>query len=208
MKENRELAYPQRERNREIAYRPVKKRRSLKRRILKGVLEVFIIAGFLLFAGYASLIGTSDPVGPDQNEIIDRAIEVLDRQGFGTEAFFLRNLTRYRVTDNWLNKRVGHETAYAATNFPFEIVTLYQPFFDDPVDDTERAAILLHEAYHLLGHGEEETCSRTWENKRQLGWTSEVYKNTKVWLSVRGYTIEHAPHLFECGEDHHSDCTE
>jgi hypothetical protein len=193
---------------RQPAYRPPKKKRSLKRRILKGVLEIVAVAGFLLFAGYASLIGTSEPIEPGQIEIIERAIDVLDRQGFGTEAFFLRNLTRYRATDNWLNKRVGHETAYAATNFPFEIVTLYQPFFDDPVDDTERAAILLHEAYHLLGHGEEETCTRTWENKRQLGWTRETYQNTEVWESVQGYTREHVPRLFECGEDHRSDCTD
>ncbi|HEU4390779.1 MAG TPA: hypothetical protein VFV34_23445 [Blastocatellia bacterium] len=192
----------------EVAYRPVKKPRSLKRRIVKGILEVLLIAGFLLFAGYASLIGTSDTIEPGQDEIVARAIDVLDRQGFNKEAFFLRNLTRYRSTDNWLNKRVGHESAYAATNFPFEIVTLYQPFFDEPIDDTERAAILLHEAYHLLGHGEEETCSRTWENKRQLGWTADVYQNTKVWQSVRGYTIEHAPRLFQCGEDHRSDCSE
>jgi hypothetical protein len=46
---------------------------------------------------------------------------------------------------------VGHQTAYAATNFPFAVVTLYPTFFKYAVDDIERATILLHESYHLLG---------------------------------------------------------
>jgi hypothetical protein len=154
--------------------RSSKKPRSVKRRIIRGLIEVMAVAGFLLFAGYASLIGTSDPIEPSQNEIVDRAIDLIERQGFSKEAFFLRKLARYRATDNWLNKQVGHDTAFASTNFPFEIVTLYQPFFEEPIDDTERAVILLHEAYHMLGHGEMATCERVWRNKKMLGWTAET----------------------------------
>ena len=185
-----------------------KKPRSLKRRIFRGLVEVVLLAGFLLFAGYASLIGTSEPLGNEQLEVVNRAIDVLDEQGFSTQALILRNVTRYRMTDNWLNRKIGHDSAYAATNFPFEIVTLYQPFFDDPIDDRERAGILLHEAFHLLGHGEEETCARTWLSREQLGWTSQNYRNTKVYISVITYTRQHAPQLFDCGPNHQSDCTE
>jgi hypothetical protein len=48
----------------------------------------------------------------------------------------------------------GHPTAYAATNFPFGVITIYPTFFKYPVDDIERATILLHESYHLFGDDE------------------------------------------------------
>ncbi len=56
-----------------------------------------------------------------------------------------------RGNDNWLNASTKYENAYAATNFPIEIMTIYPEFFTDTLDDTERAAILLHEAQHLKG---------------------------------------------------------
>lgn len=178
----------------------------LRKRLVKSALEVIAVAGFLLFIGYASLISTSDPVSEEKLRIVTRAIDVIDDQGFGKEAFFLRNVARFRGTDNWLNRRAGHDIAFAATNFPFEVITLYQPFFDDPADDVERAAILLHEAYHLFGYGEEGASSRVWRNKRALGWTKEKYKDTKVWDNVQRYTLEHAPDIFKCGPDGRGDC--
>jgi hypothetical protein len=63
----------------------------------------------------------------------------------------------FRANDNWLNASVEKENAYAATNYPFEIVTIYPDFFRFTVDDTERAAILLHEAQHLKGKDEKES---------------------------------------------------
>ena len=69
----------------------------------------------------------------------------------------------------------GHGEAYAATNFPFEIVTLYPEFFKYPADDTERAVILLHEARHLAGAGEREAFASVWRDKARLGWTREKY---------------------------------
>jgi hypothetical protein len=182
--------------------------RSLRKRVLRGVLEVIGAAGFLLFLGYASLIATSDPVPSEKMKIVERAIDVLDRNGFSRESFFLRHIVRYRATDNWWNRRVGHETAFAATNFPFEIITLYSEFFDDPIDDVERAAILLHEAYHLFGYGEEGASSGVWLNKHRIGWTRDKYEQTKVWDNVKRYTVENAPHLFQCGPDGRSDCSD
>lgn len=182
--------------------------RLLKKRLVRSILEIVGAVSLLVFLGYCSLIGTSDPISSEQRKDVDRAIAVLDQRGFGSEAFFLRNIVRYRSTDNWWNNRVGHETAYAATNFPFEVITLYAPFFEEPIDDVERAAVLLHEAYHLFGFGEEGASSRVWRNKRKLEWTRDKYRHTKVWANVERYTAEHAPHLFRCGSNGMSDCTE
>ena len=179
-----------------------------KKKIIKSLLRVFALAGFLIFLWYASLIGTSEPVVFDQKKVVDNAISVLERQGFDDEVFVLRHLVRYRATDNWLNRKAGHDNAFASTNFPFEIVTLYPPFFDQTKDDVERALVLLHEAYHLFGHGEPEAVEGTWRNKKKLGWTKEIYGNTAVWTSAREATQELAPQLLQCGPDHKADCTE
>ncbi|MEJ7712562.1 MAG: hypothetical protein WKF84_22620 [Pyrinomonadaceae bacterium] len=120
----------------------------------------------------------------------------------------LGNLVRYRASDSWWNNWVGHETAYAATNFPFEVITIYKEFHDAPVDDTERAAILLHESYHLLGYGEPGAFENVWRSKSQLGWTADRYGQTRVWLTVREGTQRHAPHLFTCGSKGNSDCVD
>ena len=90
----------------------------------------------------------------------------------------------------WWNKYTGHESAYASTNFPLEIVTLYQPFFTEPIDDTERAAILLHEAQHLLGANEEQELTRTWQDKERLGWTRDRYGETKVFQVTEESTAQ------------------
>lgn len=179
----------------------------LRKRLVRSLLEVLAAVTFLVFLGYASLIGTSDPITDEQAKIVDRAIAVIDQKGFSREAFALRHLVRYRSTDNWWNRRIGHDTAFAATNFPFEVITLYAPFFDEPVDDVERAAVLLHEAYHLFGFGEEVASSRVWLAKDKLEWTRDKYSYTKVWSNVERYTAENAPHLFKCGPGGKSDCT-
>ena len=99
-------------------------------------------------------------------------------------------------------------TPYAATNFPFEVVTLYPDFFAYAADDTERAVILLHEARHLGGAGEEEALASVWRDKRRLGWTRERYGQTRVWKNVSEFTRRYAPGLFRCGADGQQDCTE
>jgi hypothetical protein len=104
--------------------------------------------------------------------------------------------------------QTGHKEAYAATNFPFEIVTLYSEFFDVATDDTERAAILLHEAHHLLGSGEEQALESTWRERGRLGWTADAYSGSKVWKNTRELTQNYVPKLFQCGSDQRSDCME
>ncbi len=162
---------------------------------------------FLLFLCYISLLVTSDPVTFEQRQAVHRAIDILDEKGFGQEAFVLRRLASYRATDSWWNRWVGHREAFAATNFPFEVVTLYPEFFNDSADDVERAAILLHESYHLYGAGEAAALEGTWRDKRKIGWTADKYSHTKVWKSTRELTLSHIPRLFQCGYDGQSDCS-
>jgi hypothetical protein len=182
--------------------------RNYRRLIFKSLLRIFGLTLILLFLGYASLITTSEPIRIDEQEQVDQAIDLLGKKGFEKEAFVLRNLVRYRATDNWWNNWVGHQDAYAATNFPFEVVTLYPQFFSDPVDDVERAAVLLHESYHLFGYGEPRAFEGTWRERQRLGWVRETYKATAVWNSVKQSTMRWAPQLFQCGPDGNGDCTE
>ena len=82
-------------------------------------------------------------------------IPALAVAGFTRESAMLRHFANFRSTDNWWNQYLGHHDAYAATNFPLGVLTLYEPFFRTTVDDNERAVILLHEAQHLIGAGED-----------------------------------------------------
>lgn len=162
----------------------------------------------LLFAAYMSLLLTSDELPYDERQTVRAATAILKQKGFSRQAFVLDHLVQYRGTDNWWNGYVGHHDAYAATNFPFEVVTLYPEFFDAAVDDTERAAILLHESYHLFGSGEVTALEGVWRDKQQLGWTADKYGQTKVWINTRELTTGGVPKLFQCGADGHSDCVQ
>jgi len=162
----------------------------------------------LIFGFYLSLIGTAKSLTLNEKDVVRSAIKVLKEKGFSREAMFLNNFTVYRRTDNWLNASVAKENAFAATNFPFEIMTLYSDFFTYPVDDTERAAILLHEARHLQGSDEKEAYEFVWKNREKLGWTKENYANSQVWKNIRNQTLEYAPDLFACDVSEFYDCTE
>jgi hypothetical protein len=178
------------------------KKRSIGRRLI-WILGTTLL---LLFIAYMSLLLTSQELGYEQTQTIKRSIALLDQKGFHKQAFVLNHLVQYRDTDNWWNKYVGHHDAYAATNFPFEIVTVYPEFFETPVDDTERAVILLHESYHLFGYGEEAALEGVWREKQKLAWTADEYGQTKVWNNTRELTAASVPKLFKCGADSHSDC--
>ena len=180
------------------------KRRSLLKRIV-WIISTTVV---LLFIAYMSMLVTSDDLRYDQREVAERAVAVVEAKGFAKHAFILKQLTRFRATDSWWNKYLGHRDAYAATNFPFELVTLYPEFFDAAVDDTERAAILLHEAEHLLGSGEERALEFTWRNKEQLGWIEPTYGRSKVWNNTKELTQRLVPSLFVCGPDGKTDCTQ
>lgn len=178
------------------------------RRALRRLLWVPAVTLTLLVAGWVSLLLTSDPLTPSERQAVDVSIDLLDRQGFSKEAFLLRNVVSYRATDNWWNRYTGHQQAYAATNFPFEVLTLYRPFFAVAQDDVERAAILLHESHHLAGAGEDAALRAVWLEKQQLGWTADKYSRTRVFKNTKEWTTASAPGLFRCGDDRQSDCLE
>ncbi len=161
----------------------------------------------ILLVAYASLLLTSDGLTDLQHATVVEAIDTLERAGFDTEARGLRRYASFRGSDNWWNRHVGHANAYAATNFPFGVVTLYPAFFRLPIDDTERAAILLHESHHLRGGEEDEALLRVWLDKGQLGWTAARYGHTRVWRNTREWTAGTLPRLFSCGSGT-DDCAE
>jgi hypothetical protein len=181
---------------------------SRLRWLIKRTLVVLGSVLLVLLIFYGSLLKTSERLSYDQRQVVARGIQVLEQKGFSREAFALRNFVAFRATDNWWNQWVGHREAYAATNFPFEVITLYPEFFNNAEDDTERAAILLHESYHLFGSGEDAALEATWRNKKRLGWTKDKYEQTKVWRNTRELTGNHVPKLFDCGVDNNLDCTE
>jgi len=181
---------------------------SSKRGIGKRLLWIAGVTSILLFGFYLSLLLTSDDLGFQQREEVSRAAKILQERGFTREAFVVGRLATYRSSDNWWNNYIGHRDAYAATNFPFEVLTLYPEFFRVSVDDNERAAMLLHEANHLLGSGEDAALEHVWRNKTRLGWTSSAYANSKVWNNTRELTMNRLPQLFTCGNDGKSDCFE
>ena len=171
-------------------------------------LWILAVTTTILISCYASLLVSSDGLSAEERQLVSSAIDELDRAGFSRESFALRHLVSFRSTDNWWNNYVGHQTAYAATNFPFAVVTLYPTFFKYPIDDIERATILLHESFHLLGGDEKEALQGVWIEKRKLGWTSLRYSHTRVWKNTREWTSGTVPLLFRCGADGQSDCLE
>lgn len=178
------------------------------RSILKRIGVSVAVAAVLLVGCYVSLLETSTAADYEQRQLVARAIDIIERSGFERDAFLLRRLANFRTSDSWWNRWLGHQEAYAATNFPFQIVTLYPEFFQYPTDDTERAAILLHEARHLAGAGEESAFASVWRDKSKLGWTRERYGRTRVWRNVGEFTQKYAPETFRCGKDGQSDCAE
>lgn len=164
---------------------------------------VSVLLGF-----YLSLVASAKPLTLEQKETVRNAIAVLNEKGFADEVMLLENFTVFRGEDNWLNASVVKENAYAATNFPFEIMTLYSDFFTYPVDDTERAAILLHETRHLMGKDEKDAYGFVWKNRKKLGWTKDKYSNSPVWINIRKQTRDNEPNLFICDFNPSGDCTE
>lgn len=181
---------------------------SLKAKIIKRGLILFMVCFLTLFGFYLSLIGTSKSLSYEEKQIVKKAIDVLEEKGFSSEAFLLRYPASFRGNDNWLNASTRFESAYAATNFPLAIVTIYPDFFTYSVDDAERAAILLHEAQHIKGADEKEAYEFVWRNRKKLGWTKETHQGSVIWRNVRGFTKEVAPELFVCDMNEFGDCTE
>lgn len=183
--------------------RPGRSRSFLWRAFTCAIVVVAALLGF-----YLSLLFSATPLSIDQKSTVRRAAAVLRARGFSKHAFLLDNITVYRSNDNWLNASVAKENAYAATNFPFEIMTLYSDFFTYPVDDVERAAILLHEAEHLRGRDEHDAYEFVWRHRSELGWTRQAYLGSPVWENVRKQTRDNVPELFNCPDRELGDCTE
>lgn len=180
----------------------------LKSAFVKRVAVCLSVLVAVVFAFYSSLVLSADSLRQPERAQVAAAIKHLERTGFHEEVFLLKHLTVFRANDNWLNASVQKESAYAATNFPFEIVTLYPDFFTYPGDDVERAAILLHEAKHLQGKDEKEAYEFVWKNRARLGWTSEAYRRSIMWREIRKITKEYSPSLFVCEFNEYGDCTE
>ena len=179
-----------------------------KQRIVVRVIIFCGVCFVILLGFYLSLVVSAHPLSFEQKHQVRRAISLLKSKGFTQQVFLLENITIYRSDDNWLNASVAKENAYAATNFPFEIMTLYSDFFTYPTDDTERAAILLNEAEHLKGKNEHDAYEFVWIHRKQLGWTKGAYNASPVWRNIRRQTMDNAPSLFVCGEKELNDCTE
>ena len=179
-----------------------------KSKLLRRAVVCAGVIVLTLFAFYMSMILTAKSLENDETETVRKAIQVLEEKGFGRDVLLLRYLTVYRGNDNWLNASTRLENAYAATNFPFEIMTIYPDFFLYPRDDLERAAIILHEAQHLKGADEKEAYEYVWKNRARLGWTREHYGASVVWRNVRKQTREILPELFVCEMNDYDDCTE
>lgn len=177
-------------------------------KLLRRALVCVLVSGIALTGFYVSLIYSAASLSYEQKRTVQDAISILEEKGFASEVFLLKRLAVYRGNDNWLNASVIKENAFAATNFPFEIITLYPDFFKYPIDDTERAAILLHEAKHLQGKEEKEAYEFVWRNRKKLGWISTEYSSSNVWNEVRKQTQEFSPNLFVCETSPLGDCTE
>lgn len=175
--------------------------------LLKRFLSAAAISLVILIGVYLSMIYSAATLSAERREQVLKAVEVLESRGFTDDAFYLR-LAVFRGDDNWFNKMVGHADAYAATNFPFEIVTLYEEFFTLTVDDTERASILLHEAQHLKGAGEMRAYEYVWRNRQKLGYDARNYEATAIYQNTIKSTKQYAFGLFICEGSKNRDCTE
>lgn len=125
---------------------------------------IVFLAGF-----YLSLIASSRSLTATEHNAVERAITVLESRGFSDDAWVLRTIATFRGPENWLNS--FSEGAFAKTNFPFQIITIYPDFLTTPQDDLERAAVLLHEARHLRGSTEAEAYKYVWLNRCALDLT-------------------------------------
>jgi hypothetical protein len=172
-------------------------------------LSTFLLICIATVAGfYASLVYPAAPLSAEQHNTVNSAIDLLEAKGFSDEVFLLRTAAAFRTNDNWLNASVEKENAFAATNFPFAIVTLYPEFFERTSSTVERAAILLHETKHIQGHDEKAAYEFVWKNRKKLGWDGAEFYGTEMWINVRKQTAEYSPNLFICELNVANDCTD
>jgi hypothetical protein len=102
----------------------------LKSKIFRRALICAVVCIFAMLGFYLSMIFTSASLKSAERKNVAVAVNILDEKGFAKEVFLLKYLTSFRGNDNWLNASTKLEDAYAATNFPFEIMTIYPDFFE------------------------------------------------------------------------------
>ena len=180
----------------------------VRKTVLRRTVVCTVVCVALLLGFYFSLILSSRSLSSEERATVDQAIDLLENKGFTDEVRYLRRFATFRGSDNWLNSLVPKENAYAATNYPFEIMTVYPDFFTYTEDKVERAAILLHEAKHLQGEEEKAAYEFVWKNRGRLGWTKDKYRVSVLWKNVRKQTREYVPSLFICEFNASEDCTE
>jgi len=182
---------------------------SYKTRSRLSLFVSSVLAGLMaLGVFYCSMIVTSQPITAEQYSEVNDAIELLESKGFAREAFLLRHTAEFRRSDNWFNAAVLKADSYAATNFPFQIVTLYPDFYSKTTDRVERAMVLLHEAKHLESKDENAAYSYVWQHRERLGWTQLSHGTTPTYVTISEQTRENAPELFTCRDHLWNDCTE
>lgn len=181
---------------------------GIAERILPTAINYVVVTVVAMGLLHFSLLRSSAPLDSEQRAMVESALRVLDEKGFGREAFILRNVASLRGSDNWLNELVESENAFAATNFPFGVVTLYPDFFSRATDDTERAMILLHESRHVIGGSERDAFEYVWKNRQKSGWTTLSHGMTPAFVTIHEMTREYAPELFTCEANLWRDCTE
>ena len=108
---------------------------GMARTIAKRLAILISVCVAAILGFYVSLLFSADPLTMAEHQTVESSIGVLESRGFIDEAFLLRHVVAFRSNDNWLNASVEKENAYAATNFPVEIVTIYPDFFALPADD-------------------------------------------------------------------------
>ncbi len=187
-----------------------KVRKNTASRLLTRALICIAVCIAVIMGFYLSLTASAKGLSPEQGHQVRKAIAVLNERGFSDDIFLLAHFSIFRSEDNWLNASVAKENAYAAANFPFEIITLYPDFFTYPIDETERAAILLHESRHLRGEDEHDAYQYVWMHRKQLGWTRDKYSQSVVWRNIRSQTQDNVPEMFVCDDNdiEFGDCTE
>ena len=104
------------------------------------------------------------------------------------EASALRRVASFRRTDNWLDRHVGHPTAYAATNFPFGVIThLPHSSSGTPVDEDRRATIAASRVLSPLRCTMTKSAlHRVWLAKRPIAMNrAPPWMRTRLWKNTQ-----------------------
>lgn len=149
----------------------------------------------------------SKPLTVGQRKEVSSAINYIRAKGFGLEAFALSGANiKLSFAFNIRPKDIypPFEDDYATTFPIINKVVLLGRFFQSlgqeggfTNSDVERAAILLHESYHLLGGGEHSAYRQIWQNREQLGFTEALFGETDAYKAAEQGARTYAPELFK-----------